>query len=82
MGHLALSDPKPDKLPVPDGSISLAYSFSVFTHLSDAAANAALSAIRRSMRDDGIFAFTIRPVKFWKYRDQIENTSVADKLIE
>ncbi|MEY3206086.1 MAG: hypothetical protein RLZZ21_2417 [Planctomycetota bacterium] len=49
--RLALSDYVPRSLPY-DGPFDLVYAFSVFTHLSESTARAALSTIRRSIAED------------------------------
>ena len=48
-----------------DGSIDLAYAFSVFTHTSARATQAALRALRAAVKPGGILAATIRPVVYW-----------------
>lgn len=64
--HLALSDAIPRSLPFA-GPFDLVYSFSVFTHLSEATARAALSTLRGSIADDGLLCLTIRPVEYWHH---------------
>jgi hypothetical protein len=46
-------------------TFDLVYAFSVFTHLSEKTANAVSSTIRKRIREDGLFALTIRPVEYW-----------------
>lgn len=48
-----------DRLPV--AGIDVAYSFSVFTHLSEAAADRALDALHATLRPGGILVATVRP---------------------
>lgn len=64
-GHLAVSEYLPRTLPVGDAKFDVIYAFSVFTHLSEPAAAAAMSACRRSIKPDGIMALSIRPPAYW-----------------
>lgn len=64
--NLRLSESFPTDLPVDGTTFDLAYAFSIFTHLSPAAAEAALDAVRKSMKLGGIFVVTVRPVEFWR----------------
>jgi SAM-dependent methyltransferase len=64
--HLKLSDTMPVNLPVGDTRFDLAFSFSVFTHLSPTATIAAMKAVRKVIKPGGIFVCTIRPIEFWK----------------
>jgi len=50
--------------------------FSVFTHLSKRAGEAALNAIRRSIKDDGIFVLTVRPADYWKVHATLWNPQI------
>ena len=59
-----LSDYLPSQLPT-DQIFDLAFAFSVFTHTSERATVAALSAVRRSMAPGGLFCITIRPPEYW-----------------
>ncbi|CAN7376923.1 class I SAM-dependent methyltransferase [Phyllobacterium sp. LjRoot231] len=65
-GHLVLSEPIPVDLPVDGTRFDLAISFSVFTHLSEEAATAALRAVRKVIKSDGLYVLTIRPIEFWR----------------
>ncbi|MFM0705112.1 class I SAM-dependent methyltransferase [Paraburkholderia sediminicola] len=65
--NIALSDYLPTDLPFPGRKFSLIYAFSVFTHLSERAATAALSACRKHIADDGMMAITIRPPNYWDH---------------
>ncbi len=60
---LARSAFLPERLPF-DASFDLAFSFSVFTHLSEAAHEACLGALHRSLRPGGLLVLTIRPPAF------------------
>lgn len=44
-----------------DGGFDLAYAFSVFTHLSEAACEAAVETIHRLLRPGGLLVATVRP---------------------
>jgi len=68
------------RLDVPDESISLAYSFSVFTHLSMEAMLAAFAAMRPAMKPDGVLIATVRPVEYWAFLDQLKSRSVASQF--
>lgn len=62
--HIAASFAKseflPERLPF-DERFDLAFAFSVFTHLSEAAHQRSLQALHRSLRPGGILIVTIRP---------------------
>lgn len=68
-GNFALSRALPQDLPVNGALFDLAFAFSVLTHLGRKSAEATLSAIRMSMRPDGLFVPTIRPVEYWDLPD-------------
>ena len=57
--ELARTDFVPESLPFED--VDLAYSFSVFTHISEAASEACLDAIHAAMVPGGLLVVTIRP---------------------
>ncbi len=61
----------PVRLPVGDRKFSIAYAFSVFTHLSKEAALAAFAALRAAVKDGGILLITIRPVEYWELRNRM-----------
>lgn len=63
---LALSDYIPRSLPF-EGPFDLVYAFSVFTHLSEPTARAALATIRRSISERGMLCLTIRPIEYWHH---------------
>jgi hypothetical protein len=46
---------------LPEGNFDLAYSFSVFTHISEAAAEACLGALHGALNPGGLLILTIRP---------------------
>jgi len=58
--ELARSEFVPERLPF-DRPIDLAFSFSVFTHISEAAADTCLRAIHAGLAEGGLFVLTIRP---------------------
>lgn len=57
---LAHSELLPTRLPF-DEKFDLAYAFSVFTHLSEAAHESCLGALHGSLRPGGILVLTVRP---------------------
>ncbi len=57
---LARSEFLPERLPF-DEQFDLAFAFSVFTHLSEAAHERCLSALQRSLQPGGILVVTVRP---------------------
>ncbi len=60
---VARSEFLPDRLPF-DERFDLAFAFSVFTHLSEAAHERSLLALHRSLRDGGLLIVTIRPPEY------------------
>jgi SAM-dependent methyltransferase len=62
--NFVVSNYLPEKLPT-SKTFDLSYAFSVFTHLSKRATHSALAAVRRSMKPNGVFCITIRPVEYW-----------------
>lgn len=61
--ELAKSDFLPEKLPF-DTKFDLIFSFSVFTHISEAAHLASLKAIHDSLAPGGLFVVTVRPPSY------------------
>jgi SAM-dependent methyltransferase len=53
----------PERLPF-DQKFDLVFAFSVFTHLSERAHEASLSAIHGSLRPDGVLVLTVRPPEY------------------
>jgi hypothetical protein len=53
----------PERLPF-DQKFDLAFAFSVFTHLSERAHEACLSALHRSLRPGGVLVLTVRPPEY------------------
>ncbi len=66
LGNLAQSDYLPQSLPAPEGGIDVMFAFSVFTHTSRSATDAALAAMRRHIAEDGLLAITIRAPEYWR----------------
>jgi SAM-dependent methyltransferase len=63
---LARSDFMPERLPF-DGPFDLAYSFSVFTHLSERVHEACLRALHAAIAPGGILIATVRPPSYlWR----------------
>jgi SAM-dependent methyltransferase len=60
---LARSDFSPERLPFTE-SFDLAFSFSVFTHISEAAHESCLRALHASLRPGGVLALTVRPPEY------------------
>jgi 2-polyprenyl-3-methyl-5-hydroxy-6-metoxy-1,4-benzoquinol methylase len=79
--NIALSEYLPTDLPFPGRKFSLIYAFSVFTHLSERAATAALSACRKHIKDDGLMAITIRPVRYWPTDGNAIQSNQVDRLV-
>ncbi|PCE25224.1 hypothetical protein BWP39_11920 [Paraburkholderia acidicola] len=71
--NLSQSEYLPTALPFAGVNFDLIYAFSVFTHLSQRAASAALAACRKSIKPDGIMVITIRPVTYWDHHDEAQN---------
>ncbi len=65
LGNLAQSDYLPTSLPAPERGVDVMFAFSVFTHTSRSATDAALAAMRRHIADDGLLAITIRSLEYW-----------------
>jgi SAM-dependent methyltransferase len=61
--RLARSDFLPERLPFEE-SFDLAFSFSVFTHLSERAHLSCLHALRDGLRPGGILVVTVRPPEY------------------
>jgi len=78
--NIALSDYLPTDLPFPGRKFSLIYAFSVFTHLSERAAGAALSACRKHIADNGVMVITIRPASYWDKDTEVSGTPKAEEL--
>lgn len=66
LGNLAQSDYLPQRLPAPENGIDVMFAFSVFTHTSRSATDAALGALRKHIADDGLLAITIRSPEYWE----------------
>jgi trans-aconitate methyltransferase len=58
----------PDRIPF-DEQFDLAFAYSVFTHLSEAAHERSLLALHRSMRPGGILIVTIRPPAYLSHSE-------------
>ncbi|MFD3264742.1 class I SAM-dependent methyltransferase [Phenylobacterium ferrooxidans] len=65
LGNIAQSDYLPASLPAPEAAFDVMFAFSVFTHTSRNATDAALSALRRHIAPNGLLAITIRPEEYW-----------------
>jgi len=81
-GHLAVSHYLPTTLPFEGVKFDLIYAFSVFTHLSERAATAAMFACRQFIADDGIIAITIRPPAYWNAHQESQGIVDREKMLE
>lgn len=75
-GHIKKSDYLPSSLPFDGVKFDLIYAFSVFTHLSEIAAIAAMRACRKSIADDGLMVITIRPRSYWDFHNETHPSQV------
>lgn len=73
LAKLALSAVYPEDLPFSGVTFDVIYAFSVFTHLSARAAEAALGAFRRRISPEGLAIITIRPPEFWPFITERRN---------
>jgi SAM-dependent methyltransferase len=64
LGHFALSDYLPDRIPF-DGKFDLLYAYSVFTHTSARATKRCLDVLVAACGPGGMIAITIRPAEYW-----------------
>ena len=78
LGTFVKSDDVPRDLGV--GGVDLAFSYSVFTHLSEEAFLATLAAVRETLAPAGLFVFTIRPVEFWRYIESVKGLGIAEEM--
>jgi SAM-dependent methyltransferase len=81
-GNFVLSEAVPTELPVGELRFDVAFAFSIFTHLSPAAAEASLAAIRRSMNSGGVFIATIRNAEYWPYADSVRSTNHSNHILQ
>ncbi len=65
-------------LPTGQRKFSLIYSFSVFTHLSQAAARIALTTLLRHLEPNGLLVITIRPVEYWYFDKYTNDRKLSD----
>jgi SAM-dependent methyltransferase len=61
--HLARSDFLPERIPF-DTEFDLAFAFSVFTHISEAAHESSLGALHDALRPGGHLVLTVRPPEY------------------
>jgi SAM-dependent methyltransferase len=80
-GNIALSDYLPESLPVGETRFDLIYAFSVFTHLSQRAANTALSTLKKYLKPSGLLVITIRPIEYWSTFVSSEAAPWAQRLV-
>ena len=75
-----VTDYLPKSLPYEAGAFDMIYAFSVFTHTSQRATQAALSALRQTIKPDGLLVVTIRPREYWPYFAQNREVDIAPLL--
>jgi SAM-dependent methyltransferase len=63
---LAQSDFVPERLPF-EVEFDMAFSFSVFTHISEAAHESCLRALHRSLRPGALLSLTVRPTEYLRF---------------
>lgn len=80
LGNIRQSESVPTSLPTDGRTFDLAYSFSVFTHLSPLAADPCLAAVRDVMNPGGLFMLTVWPPEIWGYLDKVNGTSHGDEM--
>lgn len=78
LGSFAQISPHPIDLPVDGRTFDLIFSYSVFTHISPRSTIAALQAMRKVIRPDGVLAITSRPPEFWHHQSGIPAEQLAD----
>lgn len=76
-GNLAISDYLPQTLPFEGQRFDLIYAFSVFTHLSERAAEAAIRILTQRLAKNGLLVITIRPVEFWRFLEGLSEQQIA-----
>jgi SAM-dependent methyltransferase len=80
LGNIRQSESVPSSLPTDGRTFDLAYSFSVFSHLSPLAADPCLAAVRDVMNPGGLFMLTVWPPEIWPYLDKVNGTNRADEM--
>jgi SAM-dependent methyltransferase len=75
--ELARSEFVPERLPF-DRGVDLAFSFSVFTHISEGAARSCLEALHAGLNPGGLLVLTIRPPAYLDFDPKMH--SVRDEL--
>jgi hypothetical protein len=80
IANLAVSDYLPKKLPFPEAKFDVIYAFSVFTHLSERSAKTAIDACRKSIKDEGLLAITIRPLSYWDAHQESQGKVNREKM--
>jgi len=78
LAQLSLSDVFPADLPFEGTTFDFIYAFSIFTHLSERAASAALGAFRKRISPDGLAIITIRPPEFWPFIGARRNADYSE----
>jgi SAM-dependent methyltransferase len=70
------------RLPFPDGDFGLVYAYSVFSHLSGAAALSAFNELARILRPDGQLTFTTQGLRFLELCSAIRSKGRRDSLTD
>jgi SAM-dependent methyltransferase len=73
LGNISQSDYFPTTLPVDRTDFDLIYSYSVFTHTSEAITKKSLSTLRRYISPLGLLFITTRPVEYWDLQSARES---------
>jgi len=75
---LKVTDYLPLRLPYADRGFDLVYAYSVFTHTSRRATDAAMQAIAAVLKPQGLLCITLRPAEFWDYDYKIPEAERAE----
>jgi SAM-dependent methyltransferase len=75
-----LSDYLPTVLPTGDIKFGLIYGFSVFTHLSQRAAIAALNLMTHHLTEGGLIVITVRPIDYWDIDEGAKREEAVNRL--
>lgn len=79
-GRFLCSDARPERLATFE-VFDVAFAFSVFTHLPPNVAAPCLAAVRRNLREGGLFVVTIRSTEYWRIYDERRGLGVAARMI-
>ena len=79
--NFLLSNWSATDLPTGQRTFSLIFSFSVFTHLSEAAARIALATLLRHLEPNGLLVISIRPVEYWYFDKYTNDRKLSDHQV-